>query len=1210
MKKCLQTFFVAVLFFFLCADGLLAQPTAGFTIVYAMPSCVPATFSFTNSSSGIAPLTFTWQFIDAQHTDTATNPVFTFDTCGNFSVILTVTDSNGLTDADTQHVLIFCPPQVQFTFIQSISCDTSFVSFYDGTIGTPQIRLWNFGDPSSGADDSSVLKSPTHHYSAPGEYVITLEITSAAGCVAVKSDSLIVHGSPAANFNIADTSICFGDSAFFIDGSTSGDSIVHWLYNFGDTVSGAANLDSSQNAAHVFSAAGEFVVALTVKTEFGCENTITHSIKVNPLPAVTITNDITKVCKNGNPIVLLGSPSGGIFSGSGVSDSTFNPSLADTAGSYQIIYTFTDSLGCANSASTIMQVLPLPQITVTSDTMICQNDSLQLNANGGNHFLWNPSEGLSNDTIANPIAFPQSTTKYFVTVTDSNVCSSTDSVLISIFSLSSIDAGNDTSLCVGGNIMLQASGGNQYSWTPSTGLSDSTIATPIASPLVNTTYTVTVTSGNCAGKDSVKVIVNPLPIVQASNDTFVCKGSSIQLNAEGALNYSWQPASSLNDSLIQNPIAAPESSTKYFVTGTDVHGCKGTDSVFVEVKNLPNVQANNDTAICLGDTLQLHATGANIYLWSPIVSLSNPIISNPLAFPTTTTQYVVTGTNLFGCTNTDTVLVSVHFSGNFISANDTSTCFGNPITLSATGAESYSWSPGNVLNDSTIANPTASLITSTTFVVTGISQGCTGKDTITVIVNPLPVITASNDSAICFGNSIQLYANGASFFQWQPDSSLDNAQSENPIATPQTTTTYNVIGTDANGCTNSNAVTITVNSLPMITINADTSICSGDTILMIASGALNYQWQPSSELISPLNDSTLAHPSSTTTFTVSGTDANGCKNSATKKITVHPLPNVNAGNDQQVCANSTAQLSASGAIAYSWQPTTGLDDPNISDPTATVIATITYTVTGTDVNSCSNKDEVTLNLVPPLNASASHDTTICAGTSAQLFATGGVNYNWFPVDGLNDATISNPLASPSSTTHYTVFVSDGICYTDTFTVKVSVQNLPTVNAGADASVVTGSPYQMNASASEGSYEWSPSTGLSCSTCLNPTANPSQTTTYTLTVTDSIGCSASDDVTLTSACSEDAIFIPNAFTPNGNGQNDVLYVRALGNVNLNFFRVYDRWGKIIFETHNLSEGWDGTYNNKPMMPGAYLYEWEATCGSGDLISKQGNVTLLR
>jgi gliding motility-associated-like protein len=1436
MKNGYRKFLLAALFLSVICFRSLAQPVAAFTINYPVPVCVPASFSFNNTSSGTQPLSYHWQFGDNTEADTAISPAHTFDTCGNFLVTLIVTDAIGLMDTISKPVNVFCALQTGFHFTQSISCDTAFAAFFDETAGSPTGMHWTFGDPASGTADSSSQKNPTHHYGMPGEYVVSLTVTSQAGCVSSISHSLFVAASPQAAFTPSDSSICAGDTVFFTDASSPLDSITLWIYDFGDAGS-SDNQDSSQNSFHRFVNAGDYTVTLTVHTINGCEKSFSKLIRVNGLPPASAGNDQTicsgdtvqlhagggisyawnaspflsdsasadplaypaatttfvvqvsdtngcrssdsviihvstvevdagndtavcfgtsailhasggisyrwspaetlsdstasdpvawsdettayyltatdsagctgvdsvtvhvhppivisfvaldtsycsnhepvnltalpegglfsgdgvtgnqffpailsadssyhiiysymdsigcsaidtasvfihaltpviisvatdTVCKSGNPVALELSPEGGVLYGNGISGNAFDPDAVDTAGNYFVIYTVTDSDACTNSDTASITVLPLPIIAVTDDTTICNGDSVWLSATGGISYLWSPADGLSSDTVSTPQASPPVSILYTVTVTDLNGCFATDSVLVTVFSSEAIDAGPDTSLCIGQSVMMQASGGSSYLWSPSIGLSDTTIANPIASPWVTTTYTVTISRGTCTGIDTVTILVQPIPVVDAGSDTFVCKGNSVQLQASGASAFTWQPDSSLNDAGIPSPVATPSSSTKYFVTGIDSNGCSAADSIFVEVKPLPVVVASDDSAICSGVTLLLYAEGAVAYHWNPESFVSDPDSSVTAAFPATTTWFEVAGIDSFGCAASDSVLITVHYSGNFISQNDTFTCAGTPVMLSASGADSYLWNPGIYLDDSTSATPVTTVADTTQFIVTGISAGCSGKDTITVIALPLPQITASNDTDVCLGSSVQLHVSGGESYAWSPGASLDDSLSANPMASPDSNTLFHVTGTDMNGCTADDSVLVHVHSAPVITITADTSLCLGESVLIIASGASAYSWQPVTALSAPQNDSTFAFPTQTTPYTVYGTDEFNCSNSATVTLYVHSLPNADAGPNQMACAGVPLQLAASGGIFYNWEPATGLSDPDISNPFATVSSDITYTVTVTDAYNCSNKDSVSLAIAPPLNASVSGDTTICAGTSAQLFAAGGSSYLWQPTTGLDNPASASPLASPGITTQYTVFISDNMCDTDTFTTVVHVHPLPAVDAGADANVLSGAPYQIYASAADGTYQWAPENGLSCNSCLNPAATIFETTTYTLTVTTPPGCSSSDEITLTVICSESAVYVPNAFTPNDNGHNDVLYVRILGDVDLHYFHVYDRWGQLIFETNNQNEGWDGTYNNKPMMPGAYLYEWEAVCSGGEVFKKQGNVTLLR
>lgn len=1201
------------------------------------------------------------------------NPVHFFSAPGNYFISMTIVTINGCTSVFTDTLIIHPVPQAEFTFSSDTVCLNDTVKFFDASLSQDSIVDWLyvFDDPASGVNNTADSSDAIHLFSGPGNYFVKLTAKTVWNCESsvihmikvnllpatdagvnqtictndtaqlLASGGISYQWIPAASLSDAsisnplafplaattyfvtatdsngctatdsltislsvvladagnDTTICYGSSATLNaaggisfswepSSSLSSDTVANPIASplltttytltaidsFGcagkDSVTVFVNpplasiigLDSffcanddtvnlqASPPGGIFSGSGvsgnqffpsslpadsTYEIIYTYADSIGCTSADTAMVLVRSLPAVEVIGTVSQVCLDGNPVSLTLTPPGGTLSGVGISGETFDPQLAGASGDFQVFYLITDSFGCSNSDSTIITVLPLPNISATSDTTICPGDSIQLNAMGGNSFQWTPSSFLSDDSIPNPVAFPPATTLYFVSGTDSNNCSNQDSVLISVFTVNSVEAGNDTSVCLGNTITLQGTGGNSFLWQPGNLLSDSTIANPIATLQTTTTFTLTSFAGDCSGTDSITIVVNPVPQPDAGNDTTVCSGNTVTLHGSGGDSFLWQPGNLLNDSAIADPVASPLMTTTFTLTAF-VGNCPAKDSVTIVVNPSPQIDAGNDTSVCIGST----------------------------------------------------------------------------ITLQGSGIDSFSWHPGNLLNDSTITNPIATLQTTTTFTITSVLGQCSTTDSVTIAVNPLPQIDAGNDSSLCIGNSIQLQASGGVSYQWQPANSLNDSLVADPLATPAATTQYTVTGTDANGCSDTDQVNIIVFALPQITIYVDSALCFGDTVIMYAVGATFYQWLPPAGLSSPNEYATLAFPQTTTTYIAVGTDLNGCSSFNSTTIVVHPLPIADAGNDQMVCPDVPVQLSASGGNTYDWQPQQDLNNSLISNPIATVTGTTTYTVTVTDSNFCSSKDSVTLQLFPPLNAFASNDTIICLGTSAQLLAGGGVDYVWIPSTGLNNGNIPNPIASPASTTTYSVFVSDGVCYSDTFSMQVTVQDLPVINAGPDINLISGSSLQFNVTATNGTYQWLPEAGLNCATCLNPVGTPQQTTTYTVTVTDSAGCTASDEITLTVACADDVVFVPDAFTPNGNGHNDVLYIRSLGAPTLHFFRVYDRWGKIIFETRHYTTGWDGNYNGKPMPPGAYLIEWDVTCANGTNIKKQGNVTLLR
>lgn len=302
----------------------------------------------------------------------------------------------------------------------------------------------------------------------------------------------------------------------------------------------------------------------------------------------------------------------------------------------------------------------------------------------------------------------------------------------------------DTAICIGQSVQLAGNTAGGWSWTPPTGLSCTTCQYPVATPTVTTTYTLTISVGICTAKDEVTVIVdNPSPVT-AGPDVSMCTGDSIQLNAQNANQYSWQPATGLSCSNCSNPFAFPSSTTTYVVTGTN--GCfTTTDTMTVTVNPGVNASASGGTTICPGDTVQLSSSGGITYSWSPQEGLSDPSSQNPLAVVFTTTMFTVLVTNQFGCTDTANVTINVYdipevtvspTDPSTPGINDTTIYLGNSLTLDATGGVTYSWSPPLYLDDPNISSPYCDhpQDTITYYVTVTSAEGCKTIDSIVVNV--------------------------------------------------------------------------------------------------------------------------------------------------------------------------------------------------------------------------------------------------------------------------------------------------------------------------------------------------------------------------------------------------------------------------------------------------------------------------------------------
>ncbi|MES1220268.1 MAG: gliding motility-associated C-terminal domain-containing protein, partial [Bacteroidota bacterium] len=303
-----------------------------------------------------------------------------------------------------------------------------------------------------------------------------------------------------------------------------------------------------------------------------------------------------------------------------------------------------------------------PFVKTGNDTLVCANSPVPLFAVGSLNYVWNPANGLNNPSTANPTAVTSTSTQYIVTGTSANGCTAKDTVNVSVIPAPVINKSADIAICKNSSTQLFVSGGISYSWSPQTGLDNSFISNPVASPASSSTYVVTVTDvNNCTNKDSIKVTIRPDPVFSVNENENICSGGSINLKATGGNQYSWQPQESLDNPFIPAPSATPANTTNYSVLIKDtVCGGSATLATTITVLPAPLVKANKSNDIdCSVGSSQLSATGAVQYEWLPAASLNNTGIANPVATPVIPTEYVVKGTNNSGCSSIDSVLVDV-----------------------------------------------------------------------------------------------------------------------------------------------------------------------------------------------------------------------------------------------------------------------------------------------------------------------------------------------------------------------------------------------------------------------------------------------------------------------------------------------------------------------------------------------------------------------
>jgi gliding motility-associated-like protein len=434
--------------------------------------------------------------------------------------------------------------------------------------------------------------------------------------------------------------------------------------------------------------------------------------------------------------------------------------------------------------------------------------------------------------------------------------------------------------------------------------------------------------------------------------------------------------------------------------------------------------------------------------------------------------------------------------------------------------------------------------------------------------------------------------------------------------------------TGISGCTDttSKLIPIRVQNFPRSAVQGDTLTCSGalvklQAVVNSADSISSYQWDFGNGFTaSGLNVSLRYAQAGTYQVRLISRTVNGCADTVFQRVVVQASPIVRTGNDARICLGQPWPLQATGAINYLWSPATGLSNPAISNPIARPTQTTTYVVIGTAANGCSASDSVTIEVVQPFQVSITGKDTICIGDRTQLFASGAVNYQWSPAIGLSNPNIANPIAQPNSTTQYRVVGTDPYnCFRDTAFIVVAVGPYPTVELGNGTTLVAGTPFTMNPQITNGpirSYQWTPTTWLSCTNCPRPVATINNNIVYRLEVETQYGCKASDTIGFRVVCDQQAqVFVPNAFSPDGDGLNDVLMVRGKGITTVRYFRVFNRWGQVVFERSNIQvndpgQGWDGKINGLPAQPDVYVYTAEVQCTAGGTFTYKGNVTLIR
>jgi PKD repeat protein len=344
----------------------------------------------------------------------------------------------------------------------------------------------------------------------------------------------------------------------------------------------------------------------------------------------------------------------------------------------------------------------------------------------------------------------------------------------------------------------------------------------------------------------------------------------------------------------------------------------------------------------------------------------------------------------------------------------------------------------------------------------------------------------------------------------------------------------------------------------------------------------------------------------------------GCYDTTTLPITIYPTPIVNAGNDVAICRGQSAQLGAAGLPSLVWTPTEWLSCTTCPNPVASPADTRQYLVSGINSFGCVGSDSVIVNVIPPSKVEVALGDTICLGQSVQLSAWGNSRYLWSPANTLSASNIADPVATPKlSTTYRVIGTDDKNCFRDTAFVTITVGAWPKVTLGPDKVLSTGTQLQLVTTVLNGpikKWAWTPVKDLTCPDCSLPVATVKKDVCYTVTVQNNFNCEASDTLCIKAFCESTQVFIPNAFVP-GATSNNILMVRGKGIKLVKSFRIFNRWGQMVFDRANFQAnekdfGWDGKINGVPATPDVYVYTCEVLCEDDKAFTYKGNVAILK
>lgn len=1194
--------------------------TAALTPITVNSGTICQTFSANLNASGAS--TYTWSPPASLNTSNGPNVVAS----PAATQIYTVSFTNAIGCVGTQTTQVIVNPTPTITTSNVTVCAGQPINL---TANSPAGSTYSWTGPngfSSNVQNPVIASSTTL---MTGSYNLT--VTTTAGCKNTTVASVTVFALPVPAI-ASNAPICANNN---LNLTGSGGTTYNWVgpNGFNSLLQNPTITNASTLATGVYT--------LTASNN-GCSVSTTTLITINPLPSPTLTSN-SPIC-NGQALNLSGSGGNTYqWNGPAVFTSTLqnpiiNPASPTNSGTYSL--TAITVNGCTATVTSSITINPTPTISITGAT-VCLNTVINLSATSlaGSTYSWSGPGGFAS-TIQNPNIANATLTMsgvYNLTVTSAVGCVNTATTNVSVLSLPTPSISSNSPVCFGSILTLTAGGGLTYQWNGPNGF-NSTLTNPTINNITlagSGTYSLIAFVGTCSASISQSLTVNPLPTPVATNNGPVCNGQTLNLNAVGAVTYTWSGPGAFT-STNQNPtiaVANPTNSGVYTVTVTDINTCKNTTTTNVTVNPTPTLSATG-SSVCVGQNMSVNANslpGAT-YLWNGpntfVANAQNTVVTN--AQTNMSGIYNLTVTSAVGCTNTAFVNVLIIALPTPSIVSNTP-CAGATLTLNVVGSAgaSFVWNGPNGFN-SLIQNPSITNVTlpaSGMYTVIASAGICSATTTQSVTINPLPVPTAINNGPICETKNLSLTATGGTGYSWTGPSGFVSSIS-NPSITSATNSqsgTYVVTVTNANGCQATVSTSVTILANPSALANGAT-VCFGKPATLSATGGVSYSWVGPNGFSSNTANPTIPVVNNLTTgnYTVTVTGVNTCTSITVANVVANPLPVPSITSTPRACINNSISLQGSpGFLLYQWTGPNNFLSPNAS--TSFTAGGLSdggvYTLGVTDNNGCQGFTSTVVVIDPFPNATLLSDNNkncvpFCSNFSLKATASNDsiLGATWtINGQGFNGSTLNYCISSAGKYLVKASFVNVHGCPNST-TYTITAYPVPVANFEfSPLSPIENTDNVLFDDVSTGdsinSWSWYfVNNSGNLQTSQNPAYLFPEAGNYpvALIVKNKWGCA--DTVVKPILVGEDnSLYVPNAFTPNGDGINDIFFPKGHGILKYDMM-IFDRWGERLFTTSDFFEGWDGSFKGEPCKADVYVWKINVTLPNSKVKTYTGHVTL--